>query len=285
MNYTETQPSEPLVRYVKCFWTLESEVDCGPADQERILPDGCMEIVFNLADRFRQHNPDGTIERQPGTLLVGQMSRHLLIEPAGKVSLLGVRFWPGGAYPFLSFPQDEITDRIIDLDVVWGRTAREAQSKLQEAGDRDERVRIVETVLLARLSRSCRESERILAATTAIIQTGGCLAIENLAEEVGISRRQLDRRFKIGVGLSPKLLSRIVRFQRVFKELQRSEGMRSWARLAFECGYSDQPHFIKDFKAFAGTEPTSYFSRVNAMSDYFTGTEEMSAFYNTTPDF
>jgi AraC-like DNA-binding protein len=273
MNYVETSPIEPLARYVKCFWTLEGdgEPDENPAKRERILPDGCMEIVFNLADRFNRFNADGTVERQPMMLLVGQMRRHLFIEPTGRVSLLGVRFWPGGAYFFLSFIQDEIADRIIDLDLVWDRTAREAHSRLHDARTRDERITMIEAMLLTRLKQFRGNGEAILAATAALIRSGGGLAVEDLAGMMGISRRQLDRRFKTAVGLSPKLLARIIRFQRVFKELQRTDGIRSWAWLALECGYSDQPHLIRDFKAFAGTEPTSYFSQPNVMSDHFTG--------------
>lgn len=278
MDYKETRPSEPLARHVKCLWTLETDRataldtlgDRASSDLERILPDGCMEIIFNLADPFVQHHLDGTFELQPRTLLVGQMSRHVLIRPAGRVRLLGVRFWPGGAYPFLGFPQNEITDNILNLDSVWGGAAPDVEARIHDAGTRSRRLAVIEAHLLAELNR-VREGETLNVAVGAILRTGGRLPVEKLADDAGLSRRQLDRLFKTRVGLPPKLLSRIIRFQRVFGALECDDIARRWAQLAVECGYSDQPHMIKDFKAFAGVEPTSYFSQPNLMSNQFTG--------------
>lgn len=279
MHYEEARPIDALAGYVKCFWTLETDprtdpeprLESGLPDKERILPDGCMEIVFNLAEPFVQHHLDDTNERQPRILLVGQMRRHILIQPTGKVRLLGVRFWPGGAYPFLRFPQDEITDQIIDLDSAWGRTAREIEARIQEARSRDDQLRAVETQLLAVLNRFRTNRENFSAIVAPILRTGGRLPIDTLAKNAGLSRRQLDRLFNTRVGLPPKLLSRVVRFQMVFAALERDDISRRWAGLAVECGYSDQPHLIKDFKAFAGVEPTSYFSQANLISSQFTG--------------
>jgi AraC-like DNA-binding protein len=70
--------------------------------------------------------------------------------------------------------------------------------------------------------------------------------------------------------LPPKTLCRIVRFQQVFRFVERLEGRRDWARIALDCGYYDQSHFIKEFKAFSGKEPTSYFAEQNSLSDHFT---------------
>src|SRR4030095_2018014 len=107
-------------------------------------------MVFHLGDPFDHHISDGTSERQPLALLVGQMRRHLLIKPTGRVRVLGVRFWPGGAYPFLTLPQDEIADRVIALDSIWGAVSRELHSKIADATTPGESVKQVEMVLLAR---------------------------------------------------------------------------------------------------------------------------------------
>ncbi|MFY9571259.1 MAG: helix-turn-helix domain-containing protein [Blastocatellia bacterium] len=289
MRYEEFRPAEPLAKLIKCIWLMESEPD-NSSDVERILPDGCTEIVFNFADPFYQHNPDGTTERQPLTLVVGQMLQALLIAPSQRVQLLGVRFWPGGAYPFLTVPQHEIAGQVIALDAVWGAISREIQSRLADAATSADRVTEVENILLARLNHFRPHDEEVLKATALIVRTRGRISIGRLAERMGINSRTLDRRFNNKVGLSPKALCRVIRFQRIFSLIERDSGPKregfssgrglleegavgapDWVRLALECGYYDQPHFIKEFKAFAGKEPTAYFAERNIMSDHFTG--------------
>jgi AraC-like DNA-binding protein len=269
MRYEEFRPAEPLAKFIKCFWVLESAA-AHSAPPERILPDGCTEIVFHLGDPFDQHNPDGTTERQPLALLVGQMRGHLLIQPTGRVRVLGVRFWPGGAYPFLALPQNEIAGKVIALDSIWGAITRELHSRIADSATSAESVKKVETILNARLNDFRRHDDGVLKAIALILRSGGCAPIESLAENMGISLRKLDRTFNTRVGLTPKKLCRIVRFQRVFKMIEGTDRGRGWVQIALDCGYYDQAHFVKEFKEFAGKAPTSYFAEQNAMSDYFT---------------
>ena len=271
MRYEEFRPAEPLADFIKCFWFLESG-SAQSAGPERILPDGCTEIVFHLADPFDQHLSDGTTERQPLALLVGQMRRHLLIQPTGSVRVLGIRFWPGGAYPFLTLPQNEIAGRVISLDSVWGAVARELHSRIADAATPADSVSQVEMILLARLNSFRRHDEGVLKAVALILGSGGSLPVERLAANMGVTLRRLDRAFNTRVGLSPKALCRIVRFQRVFKMLEQNESKRDWVQSALDCGYYDQSHFIKEFIAIAGKAPTSYFAEQNAMSELFTAT-------------
>ncbi|HLF84754.1 MAG TPA: helix-turn-helix domain-containing protein [Blastocatellia bacterium] len=270
MRYEEFRPVEPLATFVKCFWVLESPAphSAGP---ERILPDGCTEIVFHLGDPFDQHHSDGTTERQPLALLVGQMRRHLLIRPTGRVRVLGVRFWPGGAYPFLTLPQNEIAGRVIALDSIWGAITSELHSRIADAATPAESVAHIEATLLARLNNFRRHDNGVLRAIGLILRSGGHVPVESLAVNMGVSLRRLDRTFNTRVGLPPKTLCRIVRFQRVFKMLEQKENGRDWVQIALDCGYYDQAHFVKEFKEFAGKAPTSYFAEQNAMSELFTG--------------
>lgn len=268
MHYEEFIPAEPLAKYVRCLWILESAAGESPS-KERILPDGCTEIVFHLADPFNQYT-DGAAERQPLAMLVGQMRRHLLIQPTGRVRVLGVRFWPGGAYPFLRLPQHEIADRVVALDAVWGGIAGELHSRIADAATGTQGARQVETILLARLNQFRHHDESALKAIALILRAGGCLSIDTLAQQMGINSRRLDRTFNTRVGLPPKTLCRIVRFQQVFKKIERQVHSPDWVQIALDCGYYDQPHFIKEFKAFAGKKPTSYMAEQNAMSGHFT---------------
>ena len=122
MNYCEIKPQPPLSSFVECFWTLQSDV---PSPQpERILPDGCVELILNFGAQFSQYDDDKR-RLQPRSFLVGQMTGPILISPTGPVELLGIRFHPGGTLPFLRVPLDEITDQVIDLGGLSSRLERE----------------------------------------------------------------------------------------------------------------------------------------------------------------
>ena len=268
MRYEEFHPAEPLSQHVKCLWILEDQ-SIQAAPPERILPDGCTEMVFHLGDPFQQHGENGTIDRQPLAMMVGQMKQHLLIQPTGKVSVLGVRFWPGGAYPFLEVPQNEIAGRVVGLDAVLGSLAATLHARIADGTSSSERFRLVEQVLLARLGEFRKPDDRLSQAIQLIFQAGGCLPMDSLGKTLGVNARALDRTFNTRVGIPPKTLCRIVRFQRVFKLLEERGAGPSWPQIALECGYYDQSHFIKEFKAFAGKEPTGYLAEQNSMSEHF----------------
>jgi len=268
MRYEEFRPAEPLLQHVKCLWILEGE-STQPTSPERILPDGCTEMVFHLGDAFQQHSQNGTIDRQPLAMMVGQMKHHLLIQPTGKVSVLGVRFWPGGAYPFLRIPQHEIAERLVALDAVLGSFGPTLHARIADGTSSSERIRMVEQVLLARLSEFHKPDDRLSKAIQLIYQAGGCLPMDSLGKTLGVNARALDRTFNTRVRIPPKTLCRIVRFQRVFKLLEDRDAGLSWPQIALECGYYDQSHLIKEFKAFAGKEPTGYLAEQNPMSEHF----------------
>jgi len=143
-------PSGRLAPYIKCFWRLEGPVE-NSSSPEPIFPDGCMEIVLNLADPFQRIHTDGRIERQPGMFLVGQMDRFTRVQPAGSARAFGVRFRPGGARPFLWFPQQEAAGQIVALGAVDGRLKRQFEEAVVDARSDQERIARMEALLMGRL--------------------------------------------------------------------------------------------------------------------------------------
>jgi len=116
MQYRELSPAPVLRPYVRCYWTMEAPAT-GEAGPQRVLPDGCVEIVINLGARFVRHLATHS-ELQPRVLVVGPTTRHLAIAPTGVVRLIGIRFSPGGALPFLSVAPREVRDEAPCLDDV-----------------------------------------------------------------------------------------------------------------------------------------------------------------------
>jgi transcriptional regulator GlxA family with amidase domain len=113
-----------------------------------------------------------------------------------------------------------------------------------------------------------------------IVDSGGLVAVDRLASDAGISSRQLERRFLREVGLGPKMLGRIIRFQQVFRAVEQCNS--AWAEVAIECGYYDQAHLIRDFNQFARQTPAVLFSNQSAFTEWFTRKSRKSDFYNTS---
>ncbi len=244
------------------------------------MPDGCIELIFNLADPFKRYHANNNIELQPATLIAGQMQRFAMIEPTGGIKLFGIRFHPGGAYPFLQLPLNELTDQIINFENIMNRLGRELTEKIQTARSLRARVKIIEAAFLARFDSRYETARTVRAVVGLMIQKDGVIPIERLQKMAGIGGRQLERQFQMQVGLTPKFFSRLLRFQKVFKTVTQNHNL-GWSFIASECGYYDQAHFIHDFKNFSGQNPSAYFREDHQMAEYFTRKNRMSDFYNT----
>ncbi len=112
MHYSEHPAPPDLAPFVRCFWTLTGDLPAGSV--ERVLPDGRQELIVHMGDPFMQ---DDAV--QPRALFTGQISGPLLLRPTGTVFMFGICFHPGGAWPFLRWPQGESAGRILPLEDVW----------------------------------------------------------------------------------------------------------------------------------------------------------------------
>lgn len=279
MRYREFQVAPPLLKHVECFWVLEGGDGQEPQTPERILPDGCVELILNFGALFQEHKESGGCELQPSRFVVGQMTQPVLVSPTGPVQILGIRFAPGGTRPFFPFPPGELTNRIAPLADVAGALDRELSGRVDDARELPEMVRVIETLLIKRLHAKEAKGASLQNAISSIVSREGQVSIDRLAGDLGISGRQLERRFLSEVGLGPKLLCRILRFQRVIRAVESSDP--NWARIAVDCGYYDQAHLIRDFRQFAGQTPALLFEHFSRLTEFFTRKQRMSDFYNT----
>jgi AraC-like DNA-binding protein len=271
MDYRELIPAPRLRRYIRCYWTLRAPAPEASAAQ-RVLPDGCVEIIVNLCDQFVRHDAAGQVERQPRTLVVGPTTRHMSIAPTGAISLVGIRFAPGGALPFLSASPAELRDTAPALDLVGLRFEPALAERLAAARPGTE-APILDLALVTQLDRARRiPDRRISASVRAAFATQRSVSVDALVQLTGWGARQLERQFRDAVGFGPKTLCRLARFQRIVRAVEPSS-RPSWARLAAHAGYADQSHLAREFREFAGTTLTDYVRELHPMSDHFhTGT-------------
>ena len=252
MIYVSRTPSPPLDAFIDNLWWLS---DAPAHARERILPSGTLELVVNLHENeLRIYDSPTTMapKRLSGAIVSGAYSRPFVIDTREHASIVGVHFKPGGALPFVGAPPGEVGSAHVDLDAMWGRAATELRARLIEAATPAQRFRILERSLLARLRRPFKRHAAVPVALARIARPRA--SIGQVAAQVGLSRRRLIEVFTAEVGMTPKLFSRVQRFQLALRAAQ-APVVPEWAQLALACGYADQAHLIRDFVAFSGTSP------------------------------
>lgn len=266
LTFLRVPASPDLAEWVENFWFMRGEGPGAMPDGHRILPDGCMEFVFQLGDPFRERQADGGWRLQPHLLLVGQMERRVDIEPSGSIQTIGVHFRPAGVSAFVSGSMSRFTHRIEPLDLTLGvEQVEPLVARLRSAQAPQEQVEVLEPFLRRlRLPGDLAMSR----AATRLSQPGPPVDLETLAREAGLSERQFRRRFEAAVGLRPKSFARIVRFQRVFEQQQEGSA-RAWSEVALDCGYYDQAHFNRDFRAFTGVRPRDLVRDADPLTAFF----------------
>jgi AraC-like DNA-binding protein len=259
LRYRAFAPSAPLVPYVGCYWTLTGRVPPG-TPPERVLPDGHPELVWDLADPVASRSLTGVPRVEGQAVLVGQITRPILLQPTGRIDLLAIRFRPEALGAFLNGPPaDGFTDRDFRVDDVVGARLRDFGDHAADAPTTEARIALLEARLLADLRHAAPVDRRIAAAVALISARRGTVRVEDVAAAVEVSPRQLERLFLAQVGLGPKRLARITRFHAAIARLADAPPA-SWSRIALRCGYYDQAHLIRDFREFADAPPGSFLS-------------------------
>jgi AraC-like DNA-binding protein len=258
MKFRQFAPISALLPIVECIWT-------------------CPELVIHFGDRFERLYADGTVERQSNLLFAGQLTGQIALRPTGVVATFGIRLCPGSAAAILHMPQPPLLGTTLGVDVLDRSLYRELSTIRDAARSLDEAVATVQRYLCSRLDDDWLDP-RVLAAVEILRRGGGQIGIGMLARQVGTTRRHLERRFDALVGISPKRLARIVRFQRALRMLharRERHGLHSramtGAATALARGYADQPHFIREFIALAGSPPGLHLLRHGQLTGFFTG--------------
>lgn len=259
MNYQVYPPPPELQSFVKCFWTLDDDGVVENPTKQRVLPDGCMEMIFHYGDLYQQYFEDGSSIIQPRSFVFGQITTYIEIAPTGNTGLVAARFLPDGLSPFLEIAVSSLTNKAVPVDDVFGDKGKLLEEHVIAATDNRERIKLIESFLLSRLVDPQTINVITKNCVDIIFQSQGQLDVIELAGKLKINRRNMERKFVAAIGMSPKQLSRVVRLQATLKMLDQ-KNFSSLTSLAYENGYYDQAHFIKDFKEFTGISPKSFFS-------------------------
>lgn len=260
MVYQEYPIAEPLKPFVKVIWAMESE-ECS-APPMRILPDSCVELVIHFNDPYKTTFSNNETAIQPQSFVVAQMNNFIEIQPNGKTGMISVRFSAQGAYHFFGMPMKEIANGVVDLKLIWNNLAKEIEERIVSCDDTNQRSEIIQHYLLIQLAKNGKVDTTLDHSLSLIYSTQGQIRVGEIATKLGMSNRQLVRKFGNSIGLSPKEFARIIKFIGSLNYLKASRG-DNLAEVAHTCGYYDQAHFIHDFKEYSGLTPLQFLTLDN----------------------
>ncbi len=249
--YRELAPNSEIAHLVGAFWSYSTPNSNGII-KHRVLPDGCMDVIFQY-----QRALSGEIYN-PQLTIYGSTDQFKLFEIKPYTEFVGVRFHPGMAGLFLKVNPIELFQqeaKAQECSDAFGKIF----DRLCKCNSVEQALNTLQTGVLELQRVNCRDgvSLAIREALKLITISNGTMPVSHIAEAIGISERTLLRGVTKAVGLSPKVLARILRFQNTMLHLRALE-TRDLCRIAFDCGYADQAHMGREFQQLSGLTPTAF---------------------------
>jgi len=262
MSYREYR-CEAVESPIVCVWELRGH----SLGDQRVVPDGHAEVIAHLATPCEERKQNAWLV-QPPSIFCGQITRPLLLRGNGETFSVGVRLKSWATRLYCEDAAAIFTDHITNIRNAE-LLARVAEQSISPTGHLD--LRLVFDRFLAMGQRKDRRVTRVRMATSLAHRSLGRCGVDALAQAAGVSARHLDRVMLDVVGLTPKLLLRMIRFQHLLKLAERPNSR--WAYISQESGYTDQSHMLRDFWQFVGTKPSEAFNPSSDLARCFLGCE------------
>jgi len=226
-----------------------------------------MELVINLREeelRVCERDQVDQFTTHGRSLVSGVHTNYFVLDTSSRQSVIGIHFRSGGAFPFFKMPVSEFRDASVSLESIWGRSASLLREAILESDSPQEKFRILEHFLLTQITKPLKHHPAVAHSLMAFRHIPLAGLISDVVEESGLSQRRFIQVFTEEVGVSPKVFHRILRFQNALRLMGEPES--DVLDIALTCGFYDQAHFIKEFRAFSGLTPTAYLAQ---RSDHF----------------
>jgi AraC-like DNA-binding protein len=252
-DYREFLPAPELREHFLCFWS--QSVRSQPC-RNLVLPDACIDVVL--------------IDDAP-PVVAGPWTKPFVAHLRPGSVIVGARFHPGAAGSLLGLPVSELLNLCVPLADVWNKEAVASFSSIAGLADIGAKRAALESIMLRRLSSS-REPDRSVAAAIRAFAFHPEARIERVSRCLGMSSRQLQRRFGSAVGYGPKMFQSVLRFQRLLHIARTANGTGTLVQSSVEAGYADQPHMTREVRRFSDSSPSSLLGSARCtlqMSDFF----------------
>lgn len=269
------RPAPRLGRHVLGYCGYREET--AAFTRRRELPSGEVILIIGFGPALRTTYPDLAPDRVASaqSFVAGLHDTHCMVETPGTQAGIQVNLTPIAAHLLLGVPMRELTNRVVELDDLLGAESPLLVERLQDAPDWEARFELLDEALVRRLDEARSASPDVAWAWRRIVERRGRMAVAELCDELGCSRKHLARRFAEQIGVPPKAYARVLRFQRAVHMLGHRDGenwidMREygaaermgWGEIAVECGYFDHAHMNRDFRDLAGLTPGELAARL-----------------------
>lgn len=259
-EYATRAPRPALRPYIRDYCGY---VESAPGLVRRLeYPGPQVVVIIELDAPVRVYDAGQlrTSTRYPGGFVAGLDDQFTLVEHRGTQRGLQVNLTPLGGRLFFDRPMSELAKQVVSLRDLLPRDDRSLADRIDALPDWDSRFDLVEDLVDARMAAGldrCGDAARPIAwAYGEVVRCGGVVDLAALSRELGCSHRHMIALFRNYIGFPPRLLGRIVRFDRLMTHLRRGDGDDTWADLAARFGYYDQSHLVRDVRAFTGRTPT-----------------------------
>lgn len=261
-------PTAPLNQFVESFVYYR---DYSPTHSiDRFLPDGNVYVVIDLTDYPKYIYDNNTLKEIQSCRNVwfsGIRTRYITI-PSGRDSeMFIINFHKGKAYPFVEMPMHELTDYVVDGELVMSNEILDLRDAIQNLHSPAQKFHFAEQYLQRTFIHRLSANPCVEYAVEHILHAPGPASMRALTARIGYSQKHFIDLFKRHVGLTPKAFMRIMRFQRALLVLE-SRQNTDWTALAPGAGYFDQSHFINDFRLFSGFTPGHYLNADSEFTNY-----------------
>lgn len=267
MIYQSHIPAAPLSQFIDFFFYYEGY----KADHamEKFLPDGSVDLLIDLTDTPKKlfDNEEATSYTTFSKSWISGMKTDYILIDASVSNMIGVHFKPGGCFPFVDFPMSELNNQTIQLDMIWGSEVNSLREAILHQPAITGRFALLEQYFLQKGKSKMLNHALVQYSVDQLVRTPQMWTIRNLSDKTGVTQKHLITLFKKYVGLSPKMFSRIYKFQKVLQLIEQQKKI-DWSMLAYECGYFDQAHFIREFRDFSGINPVAYLEKRGPFLNY-----------------
>ncbi|MFP4697763.1 MAG: DUF6597 domain-containing transcriptional factor [Eubacteriales bacterium] len=243
--YKEYIPNEKLRPYICCFWTSKIDFILEEKFTEVVVPDGCMDIICfkNIVTNKRDN------------IFVG-ISDHVFYDMSTcEYEIFAIRFYPWAAHLFINDKMKNWKNNAISLDDCWHSLSTELNNIMEMNLATEEKIHIIESFLYKKILVKNEIKPDVLNAMYKMLASSGTISIKEIADYICSSTRQLERNFNDYIGLTPKTMVGVIRFQNVLREILNKPNI-NWLDLVSKYNYTDQSHLIRDFRKYYGKAPT-----------------------------
>ncbi len=270
MKVSFTQPEQQLSTYVALIWVFESSSGVPLADSRIIVPDGRAKIIVPYRNSLCAAVSHRLLNaKEHHIFLVGIQSNPTTIaSTATDTGTIGVELTPKGLYHLFKLSMHEITNRMVSFEEVFGPQGARLQTMVGDAEDPQQKIVLLQTALTHLLQQNEKEYALLDHTLDLLAQAHGMMRVQELAAHLGYTKRYLDMLFQEHVGVSPKSLASILRFQEMYQVWMQHKSPTFFSN-HWPAYYYDQSHFIKEFKRFTGFTPQHYAGIVNEFGRAF----------------